>query len=775
MADRSASLSTVDSTWPGVADAVLDAFDAARQCLVLLSSQGIVWRANQASASLLGAGPVATLNQPLTSAPWCRSSDHESRQRVASAVARAASGRAARFSHQVGSKRDPSRTFDVSITPIVRQGESNPSCLLLEAYETTYHTKVEAALHNANAKLEHIFASALDPVVTIDAYGTIQSASRSLKRVFGYTPEDLIGRNVKLLMPEPHRSNHDGYLANHRRTGQTNILGQTRELEAVRRNGERFPIEISVSRVDLPSGQGPLFTGIIRDISERKRAEAQREESERRLRDMLERVELLGVMLDRDGRVSQCNRFLLRLTGWKRDEAMGADWFKMFLPEENRQEVRHLFTRALSQGEIPAHYENDIVARTGERRRIAWNNTILRNTDGVPIGVTALGVDVTEQRRVEQELARHREQLESLVADRTRELEATHEQLRLADRLASIGTLAAGLGHDMNNVLFPIRCRLDALDASRIPDDLREQFQAVRRSVAYLQQLSDGLRLLSMDPEQAADSSAMTNVQQWWRQVGPLLRKAVRNQGEFQASLSDDLPEIAVPPHRLTQAVLNLVTNAADAVDQEGTIRFWVEPFQNGLFVRFGVSDDGQGMSDEVKRQAMDPFFTTKKRGLGTGLGLSLVRGVVQSAGGTMSIDSRLNEGTSIVLNLPVARPGVGAAEDQRTITAAVTIHDPRSSSFLMTLLRAAGAEPRAAPLEKPGDSDLWILEPTDDAVADAQRFLAQRSGRQVIAFGPPSHAWSALSAIVISDTEDFEHIRQGVEEAIAFARGAPR
>ena len=101
--------------------------------------------------------------------------------------------------------------------------------------------------------------------------------------------------------------------------------------------------------------------------------------------------------------------------------------------------------------------------------------------------------------RVEAELADHRVHLEEMVRQRTEQLQASNEQLRQADRLASIGTLAAGLGHDMNNVLLPIRARLDALDAAKLSAEVREQLQAVRRSVNYLQQLSDGLHLMALD------------------------------------------------------------------------------------------------------------------------------------------------------------------------------------------------------------------------------------------------------------------------------------
>ncbi|MFA6045236.1 MAG: PAS domain S-box protein, partial [Phycisphaerales bacterium] len=115
-----------------------------------------------------------------------------------------------------------------------------------------------------NAELEAVLASTLDPVVTIDSFGKIRSASNSVERVFGWTPGELIGRNVHVLMPEPHHAGHDEYLANYRKTLKTNILGRTREFEAVRRDGTRFPIELSVSRADVPGQALPVFVGIIK-------------------------------------------------------------------------------------------------------------------------------------------------------------------------------------------------------------------------------------------------------------------------------------------------------------------------------------------------------------------------------------------------------------------------------------------------------------------------------------------------------------------------------
>src|SRR5690606_26240518 len=220
-------------------------------------------------------------------------------------------------------------------------------------------------------------------------------------------------------MPEPHRSAPDGYLECYRESGQPNILGRAREFPALRQDGSAVPIERSASRVD-PSGEArPLYTGITRVTSHRLAAERALRESERRLRQVLERVELLGVMLDPQGRVAFCNDYLLTLTGWTREAVVGERWLERFVPEDQRAGLTAIFQDARRTGRIEPHFESDVLTRTGDRRQIAWNSTILVDADGRPEIVTALGVDVTDQRRLESELHAHRARLEELVVERT--------------------------------------------------------------------------------------------------------------------------------------------------------------------------------------------------------------------------------------------------------------------------------------------------------------------------------------------------------------------
>ena len=505
--------------------------------------------------------------------------------------------------------------------------------------KTADRNSTRASLEQAVAEHRAVLAAALDPIVTIDSMGTIQSASDSIERVFGWKPQEIIGENVKLLMPEPHYSAHDLYLENYRRTHQTNIMNRTREFNAVRKDGTQFPIELSVSRVDIPGSAEPWFMGILHDISERK--------------------------------------------------------------------------------------------------------------------------------QIELELARSRIHLEEMVKERTAQLQASHEQLRQADRLASIGTLAAGLGHDMNNVLLPIRARLDALDSLQLPDQAQEQFQAVRRSIAYLQQLSDGLHLLALDPDDADASTGITHIAEWWSQVGPLLAKALPKRVKFNVDLASDLREVAIAPHRLTQAILNLVVNAGEAIRAEsGVVTVQAKLIRQGRVVQLSVIDDGEGMSPEVLKHAMDPFFTTKKRGLGTGLGLSLVRGVLQGVGGEIQINSEPGKGTCVCLNLPVSTAQTLTKPNQAPL-AVITICDRRAATFVGALLQAANFQVRFQNDGEPQDCALWVLEPDPSKLGSAEHFLRRDELRRVILFGAADVCWGSLRTAVIKDTRDFEHIRQVVGETV--------
>lgn len=493
-----------------------------------------------------------------------------------------------------------------------------------------------------------VLAAVLDPIITIHAQGTIQSASDSVLRVLGWTPAELIGQNVNILMPEPHHSAHDGYLANYHRTGQTNIMNRPRRFDAMRKDGSLVPIELCVSRADVPDGGPPLFVGIIRDMSAFAAAERSRDE---------------------------------------------------------------------------------------ERVRSQY-----------------------------------------LLAEQTAALHQANSRLRMSDRMASIGTLAAGLGHDMNNVLLPVRAHLNALKASgiagRLPGTDRKHVEEIQKSVAYLQQLADGLHFLALDPETEEDArggGGITDLRKWWSQAGALLSKAVPKHVRVMASFPADLPPAALAAHGLTQAVLNLVVNAGEAIPptserkrRQGTVRITAETKRDpgGQWLQLAVTDNGSGMSEEVKRRAFEMFFTTKPRGLGTGLGLALVRKVVEQAGGYVQLESEIGKGTRVTLVLP-AVSNSAHGEDACSEHAAISLPDGRAASLIRYLLEGAGFLIQD---KDPGNAGLWILDPTAVSLKIAEAWHRHNPRGRLVLFGPPAadtlDAWNRLNPVTIQARDDFEAMR---------------
>lgn len=485
----------------------------------------------------------------------------------------------------------------------------------------------------------------------MNAGGIIQSASDSVEQIFGWTPTELFGRNVNVLIPEPRRSALDRYLDRYRNADRSKTLQKTRRFDAVRKDGTAIQIELSMSRAELPAYATPFFIGIIRDVSQ----------------------------------------------------------------------------------QIDVSADN-----AGERSR-----------------------------------------LQQLITEQTRALATANLRLQLTDRLASLGTLAAGLGHDMNNVLLPVRARLNALEHAGISAAARGHVTAVRRSIAYLQHLSNGLHFLALDPDvpgATSNGQGTTDLSQWWDQVGALLRKAVPRHVRLLASLPAGLPSVMIAPHWLTQAVLNLIVNAGEAIPagrRQGRVRIWANVADNDRVVRLGVTDNGRGMTPGVQRRAFDLFFTTKTRGMGTGLGLPLARKVATRAGGHVVMTSELGRGTTAVLVLPVANGTAAktARSKPNKRLAAVSVRDHRTAALISQILIEAGIKVRVGHSgDSPGTSDVWVTEPTSKALVAAQRWRKLAENRAIVLLGTPPKQlrkkWAAVGATIIDPPDDFEVIRYALGQA---------
>lgn len=321
---------------------------------------------------------------------------------------------------------------------------------------------------------------------------------------------------------------------------------------------------------------------------------------------------------------------------------------------------------------------------------------------------------------------RFNEAIDEALADSVKRYDCTLERLmaaaRVNERMAALGTLSAGLGHDMSNVLVPMRMALDELRRLEHSPEADPIIASLLRSVEHLRGLTQGLRSLSVDSDDATASDETTDLHVWWAEaISPYkwaLGREIRLHAEGIAPFS--LPPVQVPKHVLMQAVFNLVQNAAEAIGAGGG-NIWVSAnaAADGATVSLSVRDDGPGMNPETLARCTDPFFTTKHRSRGTGLGLTLVRTAAERHAAQLLIESQPGGGSTFTLVLPVAKPGQRPTSPvQRVI---VTVRESRLRATILAILSGMDAEVSGA-AETEG-SFVWIADDSADVQA-VRRFL---------------------------------------------------
>ena len=294
----------------------------------------------------------------------------------------------------------------------------------------------------ADSLYRAIVGTAVDAIVVIGGNGAIRSVNNATERLFGYAAAELIGRQLKILMPEPYAGEHDAYLANYLRTGQKKIIGIVREVVGRRKDGSMFPMDLSVG--EARDGGNPIFVGIIRDITDRKAAELALRESELRLRSILDTVPDAIVVIDAQGIIQSFSPAAERLFGHDRAEVIGHN-VNILMPAPYR---------AAHDGYIERYL------RTGERRILGIGRVVTgRRKDGetfpmeLQVGeftfagrryFTGFARDLTERQGAER---------------RIQDLQA---ELLHASRLSVMGQMASTMAHELNQPLTAVTNYLEA-------------------------------------------------------------------------------------------------------------------------------------------------------------------------------------------------------------------------------------------------------------------------------------------------------------------------
>ncbi len=366
------------------------------------------------------------------------------------------------------------------------------------------------------ARLESILDNIVDGLITIDERGTVQSFNKACEKMFGYGAVEVIGKNIKMLMPTPYAENHDQYLQNYRQTGHKKIIGIGRDVEARRKDGTVFPIDLSVAEVKF--GSQRLFSGIIRDMSERK-------------------------MQD--------------------------------------------------------------------------------------------------------------------------------DQLRHAQKMEAVGQLTSGIAHDFNNLLTVVLGntriirKLMKMQKEPMPvfADIHERIDDIDVAV---QRGADMVRRLMIFTRQRPLQKTIVHLNSCIHDTQGLLARALGEAIEVKTVLGENIWPVNIDQDQFVNALINMAVNARDAMPRGGVLRIETKnviidemnasqypDLVFGHYAKVIVSDNGMGMPESVRIRIFEPFYTTKPVGQGTGLGLSMIYGLIQQSSGYIDVDSEIGKGTTFRIYLP--------------------------------------------------------------------------------------------------------------------------
>ena len=406
------------------------------------------------------------------------------------------------------------------------------------------------------------------------------------------------------------------------------------EVALLRPDGERRSIVARGAAVTDATGRVVRVYGTARDISEARNAlqaaHDRLERSERRYRDLVENLLDIVFSLDLEGRVHYVSPAVERF-GYTAGELTGEHFTRLFHPDDLAA-AEEAFRKTLGGDDEPAEYR--VLDKSGGVRHVQISARAVREGEQVT-GITGVAVDVTGQRRAE-------------------------EQLRVAQRLEAIGRLAGGIAHDFNNLLVVILGYADlALDGLDPGHPVRSQIEPIcragERAADLIRQLLAFSRRQLLEPEVVSLNDVV-------RGVEGMLRRVIGEDVVLRTKLREELEPVLADPGQIEQVLMNLVVNARDAMPDGGTLTIETGrgSVANGTAgsVVLRVRDTGHGMDAATRARIFEPFFTTKPQGEGTGLGLSTAYGIVKQSGGSITVETSPGKGSTFTLAFPPDRSG---------------------------------------------------------------------------------------------------------------------
>jgi PAS domain S-box-containing protein len=517
---------------------------------------------------------------------------------------------------------------------LLRDADGNPHEIIGVWTDITWRRKADQALQESEERYREMMEQAADAVIMHDATGRIMDVNQKTCLSLGYSQQELLSMSIGEIDPE---AMHAGIKKQWRKVLAGDRI--TFESHHSRKDGTSFPVEVSMGSVRLP--QGSLILGIVRDITERKLAEKALRESEERWRSLVSASPDYIALHDQEGRFLFLNHYA---EGFSEKDVIGSSLYQYIMPESVDLFRSHM--EIAEKTWTTQHFEHTAQGDYGSTRTYDDYLVPLHGKDQ-EIKILAISRDITERKQAEEQIRLLNASLEQRVEERTRQLHQAQDQLVRHEKLAVLGQMAGGVGHELRNPLSVINNAVYYLTLVQPDADGKiKQYHAmieqeVHTAEKIINDLLDFARLKPAQPEPVSIPDLVKRV---------LIRFPVPESVTVTFKLTPRLPKIRVDPQQIEQVLGNLVTNSCQAMPQGGRLTISVARIKKTVAI--AVKDTGAGILPENMGQLFEPLFTTKAKGIG--LGLAVSQKLAEANNGRIEVESEPGKGSTFTLFLPL-------------------------------------------------------------------------------------------------------------------------
>jgi two-component system sporulation sensor kinase A len=527
---------------------------------------------------------------------------------------------------------------EVTSRPLIINGKTVGTLGIVR--DITKRVSMEKILEETNRKLETLLKTAMEGITIVDSNDNLTFVNKAFADILGYKEDELQGMNLRKFVDE------EGFKKIRKQT-ETRKKGKISRYEIVlyRKDGKPRIVQVSASPLWNKDGTYAGALSIIMDVTERKNMEEKLRESEERLRLLIEYAPDAVYLNDLEGNFVDGNRQAEMLTGYRKEELIGKNFFEVGLFSERYLPKAMEVIEKNRHGEKFGPSEFELIRKDGNA--VFVEISAFPVTRGGKVEVIGIARDITERKKMEEKLKEYAEHLEEKVEERTKELKQAQEQLLRSERLAAIGQVAAMVGHDLRNPLTGISSATYYLKTklgSKIDKKTMEMLKLIENDIQHANKIIADLTEYSKEIRLELTETNPKSI------VLEALSKVKIPHSIQVSNLAKTEPRVTIDVEKMKRVFVNIINNAIDAMPEGGKLTITTRESDGN--VEIAIADTGTGITKEVLEKIWTPFFTTKAKGMG--LGLPICKSIVEAHGGKISVESIVDKGITFTVAIPI-------------------------------------------------------------------------------------------------------------------------